>query len=87
MIASVVLISVGLWMHGKAQADAWQVYIREKLSTALSKKSAWFLFLLAFIVVYREVFETILFLTALWTQGGGAAMLAASALRPWFSLS
>lgn len=76
LIASVVLISVGLWMHGKAQADAWQVYIREKLSTALSKKSAWFLFLLAFIVVYREVFETILFLTALWTQGGGAAMLA-----------
>ncbi|MET3835999.1 FTR1 family protein [Brevundimonas sp. UYEF29] len=76
LIASVVLISVGLWMHGKAQADAWQIYIREKLSTALSKKSAWFLFLLAFIVVYREVFETILFLTALWTQGGGAAMLA-----------
>lgn len=76
LIAAVVLISVGLWMHGKAQADAWQVYIREKLSTALSKKSAWFLFLLAFIVVYREVFETILFLTALWTQGGGAAMLA-----------
>ncbi len=76
LIASMVLISVGLWMHGKAQADAWQIYIREKLSTALSKKSAWFLFLLAFIVVYREVFETILFLTALWTQGGGAAMLA-----------
>ena len=76
LIASVVLISVGLWMHGKAQADAWQIYIREKLSTALSQKSAWFLFLLAFIVVYREVFETILFLTALWTQGGGAAMLA-----------
>lgn len=76
LIAAVVLISVGLWMHGKAQANAWQVYIREKLSTALSKKSAWFLFLLAFIVVYREVFETILFLTALWTQGGGGAMLA-----------
>ena len=76
LIAAVVLISVGLWMHGKAQADTWQVYIREKLSRALSKKSAWFLFLLAFIVVYREVFETILFLTALWTQGGGGAMLA-----------
>jgi len=76
LIAAVVLISVGLWMHGKAQADAWQVYIREKLSNALSKKSAWFLFLLAFIVVYREVFETILFLTALWSQGGGGAMLA-----------
>ncbi|MBR7618743.1 cytochrome c/FTR1 family iron permease [Phenylobacterium sp. 20VBR1] len=76
LIAAAVLISVGLWMHGKAQADAWQIYIREKLSHALSKQSAWFLFLLAFIVVYREVFETILFLTALWTQGGAGAVLA-----------
>jgi high-affinity iron transporter len=76
LIAAIVLISVGIWMHGKAHADAWQKYIQEKLSHALSKQSAWFLFLLAFLVVYREVFETILFLTALWSQGGGGAMLA-----------
>lgn len=76
LIAAAVLISVGIWMHGKAHADAWQKYIQDKLSHALSKKSAWFLFLLAFLVVYREVFETILFLTALWSQGGGGAMLA-----------
>lgn len=76
LIAAAVLISVGVWMHGKAQAEAWQTYIREKLSHALSRRSAWFLFLLAFVVVYREVFETILFYTALWSQGGGAAMLA-----------
>lgn len=76
LIAALVLISVGLWMHGKAQADAWQKYIREKLSAALSKQSAWFLFFLAFLVVYREVFETILFLVALWSQGGRMGMLA-----------
>lgn len=76
LLSAVVLISVGVWMHGKGQADAWQVYIREKLTAALSKRSAWFLFLLAFIVVYREVFETILFYAALWSQGARAAMLA-----------
>ena len=27
-------------------------------------------------VVYREVFETILFYAALWTQGNGGALLA-----------
>src|SRR3546814_10822271 len=54
LIAAVVLLSVGIWMHGKAQADQWQRYIREKLSRALSRQSAWFLFGLAFIVVYRE---------------------------------
>jgi high-affinity iron transporter len=76
LFAAVVLLSVGIWMHGKAQADQWQRYIREKLSRALSRQSAWFLFGLAFIVVYREVFETILFYAALWTQGNGGIMLA-----------
>lgn len=76
LFAAAVLLSVGIWMHGKAQADQWQRYIREKISHALSKQSAWFLFGLAFIVVYREVFETMLFYAALWTQGNGGMMLA-----------
>ncbi|MBU2117363.1 MAG: FTR1 family protein, partial [Alphaproteobacteria bacterium] len=42
----------------------------------LSRRSAWFLFLLAFVVVYREVFETILFYAAIWSQGGHVGMLA-----------
>lgn len=76
VFAAVVLLSVGIWMHGKAQADQWQRYIREKVSKALSGGSAWFLLALAFIVVYREVFETILFYAALWSQGNGGAILA-----------
>jgi high-affinity iron transporter len=76
LFAAVVLLSVGIWMHGKAQADQWQRYIRAKMTHALSGRSAWFLFGLAFLVVYREVFETILFYAALWTQGSGGALLA-----------
>ena len=76
VFAAVVLLWVGIWMHGKAQADQWSRYIRDKMSQALTGRSAWFLFALAFVVVYREVFETILFYAALWTQGNGGAMLA-----------
>ncbi|MDG5972939.1 FTR1 family protein (plasmid) [Sphingomonas paucimobilis] len=76
LLAAVVLLSVGIWMHGKGQADQWQRYIRAKMTRALSGRSAWFLFGLAFLVVYREVFETILFYAALWTQGNGGALLA-----------
>src|SRR5690606_24101308 len=76
LLAAVVLVSVGIWMHGKSRADAWQIYIRDKLTTALSGRSAWVLFLLAFVVVYREVFETILFFAAIWSQGGHLGMLA-----------
>lgn len=83
ILAAAILILVGIWMHGKAQADEWQRYIREKVGAALSKKSGWFLFLLSFIAVYREVFETILFFAALSAEGrlaplvGGAATAAA----------
>lgn len=76
VFAAVVLLSVGIWMHGKAQADQWQRYIREKMAKVLSGRTAWLLFGLAFIVVYREVFETILFYAALSAQGNGGAMLA-----------
>lgn len=94
LLSAVVLISVGVWMHGKGQADAWQSYIKEKLAAALSKRSAWFLFLLAFVVVYREVFETILFYAAMWSQGAQSAILAGAgaavatlALIAWALLS
>ena len=76
LFAAVVLLSVGIWMHGKSQAGEWQRYITETLGKALSRSSAWFLFGLAFIVVYREVFETILFYAALTTQGSSAVILA-----------
>jgi high-affinity iron transporter len=76
ILAALVLLSVGIWMHGKAQAGQWQRYIQAKMSKALTARSAWFLFGLAFVVVYREVFETILFYAALWTQGQGGALLA-----------
>jgi high-affinity iron transporter len=79
LFAAVVLVSIGIWMHGKSHADAWQRYIREKLSHALSRGSAWFLFLLAFIVVYREAFETVLFYAALWSQGHHGAIMAGAA--------
>ncbi len=76
LLAAVVLISVGIWMHGKSQADEWRRYIQEKIGQALSRGSAWFLFGLAFVVVYREAFETILFYAALWNPQNSATILA-----------
>jgi len=75
LLAAVVLVWVGIWMHGKSQAGAWQRYVREKLGRALDRKSGIFLLALVFIVVYREVFETILFYSAIWGQGDGGSVL------------
>jgi high-affinity iron transporter len=76
LLAAVVLLFVGIWMHGKAQAGEWQRYIREKLGHALTKKSGWFLFGLAFIAVYREIFETILFFAAMAAEGSVQSLVA-----------
>ncbi|AQR75092.1 cytochrome c/FTR1 family iron permease [Sphingomonas sp. LM7] len=76
LFAAVILLTVGIWMHGKSNAEAWQRYVKAKVTAALSRRSGWLLFLLSFVVVYREVFETILFYAALWAEGNGAAMLA-----------
>ena len=76
LLAAVILVSVGIWMHGKSQAEEWRRYIQEKMGKALSRGSAWFLFSLAFVVVYREAFETILFYAALWNPQSSGIILA-----------
>ncbi len=76
LFAAVVLLGVGIWMHQKSVGGRWQAYLRGKLSAALDRRSMIFLFALSFIAVYREVFETILFYAALWTEGQKVATSA-----------
>jgi high-affinity iron transporter len=76
IFAAVVLLGVGIWMHQKSMAGRWQAYVKQKLSSALNRRSAMMLFVLSFVTVYREVFETVLFYAALWTGGNGGYMLA-----------
>ena len=51
LFAGAVLLGVGMWLHGKSVAGRWQVYLHQKMSSALSRRTAWFLFSLAFIAV------------------------------------
>ncbi|MBE1616042.1 FTR1 family protein, partial [Flavobacterium sp. SaA2.13] len=54
IFAAVVLLGVGMWMHQKSLAGRWQAYVKQKLSSALNKRSAIMLFVLSFVTVYRE---------------------------------
>jgi high-affinity iron transporter len=68
LIASAMLIYVGFWLHDKTHARAWQKFLKDKVGAALEQKTVWALALIAFFAVYRELFETVLFYQALWTQ-------------------
>ena len=76
VFAAVVLLGVGLWMHQKSTAGRWQEYLKAKMTHAMTRRSAYALAALAFIAVYREVFESVLFFSALWADGNGSALLA-----------
>jgi len=80
LLAALVLLFVGIWMHDKAQVGAWQAYVKAKLDRALGRGSAWLLFGLSFVAVYREVFETIIFFAAIGAQGESGAMLGGIAV-------
>ena len=65
LAAVVVLFFVSNWMISKAEADAWRNYIDGKVQTAVAGGSAFALGLAAFLAVFREGAETILFYQAL----------------------
>lgn len=74
LLAAVVLFWVSYWLISKAEADKWQRYIRGKVQTALSGGRAVALASAAFLAVYREGFETVLFYQALYASAPTASL-------------
>jgi high-affinity iron transporter len=64
-IAVGVLFYVSNWMISKAESEAWTGYIRGKVERSLTRGSAFSLAFAAFLAVFREGAETILFYQAL----------------------
>lgn len=65
LLAVVVLFFVSNWMVSKAEADAWKNYIEGKVQGAVKTGSSFALGAAAFLAVFREGAETILFYQAL----------------------
>ena len=81
LLAAVVLFWVSYWLVSKAEADRWQRYIRGRVQGALTTGNRTALAAAAFLAVYREGFETILFYQALFASAPpGDVMLPAGLL-------
>lgn len=61
LIAVVVLFYVSNWMVSKSESEAWDAYIKSKVGEATEKGSNFALAFTAFLSVYREGAEVILF--------------------------
>ncbi|MFQ5477933.1 MAG: FTR1 family protein [Candidatus Binatia bacterium] len=68
LLAAVVLFVVSYWLISRAEARRWQIFVHARLSRALGTGSRAAMMGVAFLAVYREGFETILFYRALLAQ-------------------
>lgn len=71
LVAVVVLFLVSFWLLDQAQARRWQAYIHSHVAASLSRGSRLALWWAAFLAVYREGAETVLFFQALLSGGAG----------------
>jgi high-affinity iron transporter len=74
LLAAAVLFWVSYWLISKTEADKWQRFIRGKVQSALTGGRGVALASAAFLAVYREGFETVLFYQALYASAPGAAV-------------
>jgi high-affinity iron transporter len=82
LLAAAMLFYVSYWLLSKMEVAKWNRFVRGQVQGALSSGSSLALVSVAFLAVYREGFETVLFYKALLLSGPGtlAPVLAGMAV-------
>ena len=75
LLAAAVLFYVSYWLISKIEAGKWKKYISSKVSEAAGAKSTLAVMSVAFLAVYREALETVLFFRALFFETTSAGLI------------
>lgn len=65
LFAVVILLYMGFWLHSQTEVDRWKKFMGTEMKRIVESKRFVGLFTLSFIGVFRESFETVLFLRAI----------------------
>nr|WP_294900374.1 FTR1 family protein [uncultured Pedobacter sp.] len=68
LLAVVVLLYVAFWLHNKTDAQKWKEFIEHRILKMLDQEKLFGLAFISFIVVFREAFESVIFLSSLQFQ-------------------
>lgn len=71
LLASATLAYTSYWILSRADSKRWLDFLKAQMAAAISTKGRTALFGLAFLAVYREAFETVLFYEALLKDNAG----------------
>jgi len=71
LFAAALMLYVSGWLMVKQDPRGWQDYLAHKADSALAQDTVWAVGALAFLAVFREGAETVLFINALATTEGG----------------
>jgi len=88
LFAAALMLYVSGWLMVKQDPHGWKEYLAAKADNALARDTAWAVAALAFLAVFREGAETVLFVNALATaEGGWSAGLFAGLIAATLALA
>lgn len=76
LLAVGVLLYVGFWLHSKTEIRKWKEFIDERVKRMVNGRNLVGLAAISFFAVFREAFESVLFLSALTLEEGAHSKLA-----------
>lgn len=65
LFAVFILLYVGFWLHNKSEAKKWKEFVENKILKLVNSKKMFGLAIISFIVVFREAFESVIFMSAI----------------------
>lgn len=68
LFAVLLLLYVGFWLHSKTEAKKWKEFVEHKIIKLVSNNNLIGLAIISFVVVFREAFESAIFLSAIELQ-------------------
>jgi high-affinity iron transporter len=71
LAAAALMLYVSGWLMVKQDPQGWKDYLANRADSALAQDTVWAVGALAFLAVFREGAETVLFINALATAEGG----------------
>jgi high-affinity iron transporter len=76
LVTVAILLYIGFWLHSRTEIHRWRTFIEVQVKAAVEEKNLIQLAFISFLAAFREAIETVLFLRAIWLEGGSDTKLA-----------